>query len=192
MAKLGVKCPGSEWDGRDLPLNPGSELRIGRIAGNDLVLPDKMVSRTHAVIAGGVQGYILTDLGSSVGTFVNGTKVSLPMVLAEGDLIKIGEAVLCVRMEGSAPTPPKPVEVVPVADFAVPEVMYSDEVMLLKRRIHEQVLTKLNLRDIASKQLEDQDLLAKLERALDVVLKDVRHEIPAGVGPDQLRSDLLD
>lgn len=192
MAKLGIKFPGSELDGREIPLNPGGELRIGRIAGNDLVLLDKMVSRTHAVIAGGPQGYVLTDLGSSVGTFINGTKVSLPVVLAEGDEIKIGEAVLCVRLEVSVPIPPKAVEVVAVADFAVPEVMYSDEIMLLKRRIHEQVLTKLNLRDIASKQLEDHDLLAKLELALDGVLKDVRHEIPVGVAPELLRSDLLD
>lgn len=48
---------------------------IGRIAGNDLVLPGKGVSKHHAVIEKHGPNYLLIDAGSSNGTFVGSNRV---------------------------------------------------------------------------------------------------------------------
>ena len=46
-------------------------IRIGRAAGNDLVLPDAHVSGEHARIVSSVDGFLLEDLGSTNGTWLN-------------------------------------------------------------------------------------------------------------------------
>jgi transcriptional regulator with PAS, ATPase and Fis domain len=75
----------------------GSELiigvltSIGRAAGSTLVLDDPHVSRHHAVIRVQEDGrYVLSDLGSSNGTFLNDRRVLLPERLAHHDVIRIG------------------------------------------------------------------------------------------------------
>ncbi len=72
------------------------KVTVGRQAGNDLVVPDEQVSRKHAEIEerGGVM--FVTDLGSSNGTFVNGTRISSPQTLRSGDTVQIGTTVLKV------------------------------------------------------------------------------------------------
>ena len=68
----------------------GTELTIGRVAGNDIVVDDLLASRRHASIrrlAGG--RFEVVDLGSTNGTFVNGRRVHTAQ-LQEGDLISVG------------------------------------------------------------------------------------------------------
>src|SRR4029077_1267172 len=59
---------------RDVPLN-ASPFRIGRQAGNELTLRDSRISRQQAQILSQNGGWILEDMGSRHGTFVNGEKV---------------------------------------------------------------------------------------------------------------------
>ncbi|GAA1776159.1 FHA domain-containing protein [Actinomadura chokoriensis] len=67
-------------------------LRIGRAAGNDVVVPDLAVSRHHAELRPLVPGrYQIVDLGSHNGTYVNGDRVGAAEV-AENDLVGIGHA----------------------------------------------------------------------------------------------------
>ncbi|MCU1617292.1 MAG: transporter ATP-binding/permease protein [Frankiales bacterium] len=72
-------------------LTPG-DLRIGRADDNDLVLADVQVSRHHAQLrrlADG--GYTIVDLGSSNGTYVNGSRIqSHP--LGDSDIVGIGRS----------------------------------------------------------------------------------------------------
>lgn len=65
---------------------------IGRLPENDLVLPHREVSRRHADLRVGAAGVILTDLGSSNGTFVGGRRLPpyQPRPLAEGETVRIG------------------------------------------------------------------------------------------------------
>ncbi|HEY6552899.1 MAG TPA: FHA domain-containing protein, partial [Vicinamibacteria bacterium] len=75
-----------------------SLLSIGRDPSNDLVLPDAMVSRRHAVIECRGNQYYLRDCNSSNGSVVNGDKIS-ERSLRDGDLVAIGTARLLYREE---------------------------------------------------------------------------------------------
>ncbi|MBI2339478.1 MAG: FHA domain-containing protein [Deltaproteobacteria bacterium] len=62
---------------------------IGRSPSNDLVLTAPKVSRQHAAINKYKDQYIIIDLKSSNGVYVNGRKVD-EHVLMEGDQISVG------------------------------------------------------------------------------------------------------
>jgi hypothetical protein len=64
-------------------------LTIGRDPRSELVLADDQVSRQHAQIRKEGPGYVLTDLGSKNGTFVNGQRISRCQ-LRTGDQIRVG------------------------------------------------------------------------------------------------------
>jgi len=79
---------------------------IGREIGMcDLVLPERQVSRRHAKIERTSGGFVLTDLNSKNGTFLNGKPVKRPELLQDGDEIEIA---LCVKIAfvGSDATAP--------------------------------------------------------------------------------------
>ncbi|NIO00422.1 MAG: FHA domain-containing protein, partial [Anaerolineae bacterium] len=66
---------------------------IGRDVANDIVLNDAEVSRQHARLTQTPGGYVLEDLGSTNGTFVNGERLVAPRVLSAGDLVGLSEKV---------------------------------------------------------------------------------------------------
>jgi hypothetical protein len=74
---------------------PGAALRqrrltVGRAEDNDLVLPDAEVSRHHARLERGGAGWLLIDLESTNGTWVNGERI-LRAEIAEGDELAFGQ-----------------------------------------------------------------------------------------------------
>jgi hypothetical protein len=73
----------------------GASLVIGRSAACDLVLADARASRRHARLAVRDGHLVLTDLGSTNGTRVNGRSVQ-ELAVGEGDEIRIGDSVLMV------------------------------------------------------------------------------------------------
>ncbi|MBI5771000.1 MAG: FHA domain-containing protein [Verrucomicrobia bacterium] len=70
---------------------------IGRQPGNDVVLAGDTLSRQHAVITLGADGYTLTDLRSRNGTALAGSLVTRPTLLRDGDEIRLGEIVVRFR-----------------------------------------------------------------------------------------------
>lgn len=69
---------------------------IGRAVENQIRLVADGVSRRHALVAAEKTGFLIRDLKSQNGVFVNGKQVDECM-LAEGDTIKLGEAELVFR-----------------------------------------------------------------------------------------------
>ena len=79
---------------------------IGREADTaHLMLPERQVSRRHAKIERTPNGFVLTDLESKNGTYLNGKEVREPQLLQDGDEIQIA---LCVKIAfvGSDATAP--------------------------------------------------------------------------------------
>lgn len=91
-------------DGHVYPLNQSVNF-IGRDQATcQIVFSGNDVSRQHAQIQQQRVGYILTDLGSRNGTFVNNRKLAGPYTLQPGDRISFG-GVLCTFQIGVIPTP---------------------------------------------------------------------------------------
>lgn len=95
--------PAESWleipDGRLFWLN--RRCGIGRHPENELVLEAPTLSRHHALLLRNPGGYILTDLRSSNGTYLNGVPVARPVPLRDGDEIRLGDVVLrfrCIRL----------------------------------------------------------------------------------------------
>jgi hypothetical protein len=69
-------------------------MTIGRDVSNDIVINDAEVSRHHSRLTRQVGGYMLEDLSSTNGTFVNGQRLIGPRPLSRGDNVGLGETVV--------------------------------------------------------------------------------------------------
>lgn len=68
---------------------------IGRSEDNNFVLPDRWISRNHAMLQFMENGeFYMIDLGSRNGSFVNGRRVSIPVILNNGDRLTFGQTEL--------------------------------------------------------------------------------------------------
>ena len=83
-----------------------NEVNFGRLQGNDLMLPKGNVSKHHARLLYRDGRFIVTDLRSTNGTYVNGRKISQATIVREGDKIYVGDFVL--RLETGQRTPRTP------------------------------------------------------------------------------------
>ena len=84
--------------GKQYHLGPERKL-IGRLGQSDILVDDSSVSREHAMIERRDGRFVLEDLKSTNGTFVNGEFVDV-CVLNHGDKIRIGNTVLQLIVEG--------------------------------------------------------------------------------------------
>ncbi len=66
------------------------DCRIGRIKGNEIVNPDTRVSRHNSVVQRQGNHFVLVDLGSTNGTFLNDNRIFKPTRLKHGDVILVG------------------------------------------------------------------------------------------------------
>ena len=84
-----VRILGGGEPGRQLEI--GNELSIGRDPRNDLSIADPWLSRFHARLVRRRGSYVLEDLGSRNGTYLNGGRVAEGITLADGDRIELGD-----------------------------------------------------------------------------------------------------
>jgi len=86
---------------------------IGRAADCDLVVAERQISRYHARLEQDDVGYLLRDLGSKNGTFVNGERVrGQPYRLRDGDEITLATAIQLGFVAGDATLPLDGVEMI--------------------------------------------------------------------------------
>ena len=71
---------------------------IGRTAPCDIAIPDSSVSSKHARILSTAEGFVIEDLGSRNGTFVNSEKVTGKRLLADGDTVRLGKVILMFNL----------------------------------------------------------------------------------------------
>jgi hypothetical protein len=78
---------------------------IGRGPDNQVVLPDREVSRHHAQIRHEGGRYVLVDLGSKNGTLVNGSRIERATPLADGDEIRLAPRYCLLFVDSDATVP---------------------------------------------------------------------------------------
>lgn len=78
---------------------------VGRVQGNDLMLPKGNVSKRHARLIFRDSRFIVTDLNSTNGTYVNRRRIPQATIVREGDRIYIGDFVLRIEMPDGASEP---------------------------------------------------------------------------------------
>ena len=69
-------------------------ITIGRSARNDLCVEDPFASRLHAEVRSRGDSFWLSDLGSANGTLLNDVRMTVPVMLRDGDIIRIGETAI--------------------------------------------------------------------------------------------------
>ncbi len=79
--------------GKNYPLE-APEITIGRESSNTITINDVEVSRRHARMELRGNAYVLQDIGSTNGTFVNGQRVLGMQVLNPGDSVALGEGIV--------------------------------------------------------------------------------------------------
>lgn len=111
-----------------------AEVTIGRIEGNDLVLPKSNISKRHARIIAKNDSYVVVDSKSTNGTYINGKRIDAPYDLQTGDKIFVGDFTLEIesarnkrgKKRPSVPPPPPPQEDELVASSEVSDADYLE------------------------------------------------------------------
>jgi pSer/pThr/pTyr-binding forkhead associated (FHA) protein len=93
MAQFQFVMRSGPTPGVTFPLE-GDQLTIGRDSSNGVAVNDPEVSRKHARLSFQGGKYVIDDLGSTNGTFVNGQRIAGPVVLKPGDVVSLGEQIV--------------------------------------------------------------------------------------------------
>lgn len=86
------------YNGRRLMVPPRGAT-LGRSRDCDIVIEDQNVSRRHAELSPGADGWVISDLGSTNGTRLNGRTVHGAQPLEPGDEIELGSAFVTFELE---------------------------------------------------------------------------------------------
>ena len=72
----------------------GRHVVLGREETNDIVIQDAEVSRRHCQINRDGDEFTIQDLNSTNGTFINGSQITTPHILSNGDKVGLGQTTL--------------------------------------------------------------------------------------------------
>lgn len=78
------------------------EISIGRVSGNDIVLPKGNVSKRHSKLVTREGALEVVDLKSTNGTYVNGRKIAEATAVSAADKIYVGDFLIILDGEGAA------------------------------------------------------------------------------------------
>jgi pSer/pThr/pTyr-binding forkhead associated (FHA) protein len=96
---LSPHVQGRAWEG-------DHHLRIGRMTAFEVSIDDSSVSRQHAEVVLGQEGWEVRDLGSTNGTFLNGARLSRSgSALRDGDILQCGSLLFAVTLAADAGRP---------------------------------------------------------------------------------------
>ncbi len=81
-------------EARGLTYQLADEVSVGRAAGCQVMVEDTFVSQVHARVFRRERNYLVEDLGSTNGTYLNQKKVAGAMIMQRGDRLRVGNTVL--------------------------------------------------------------------------------------------------
>jgi len=181
---------------------------IGRAQENDLILPVPSVSKRHARLLIKDGRYVLMDLGSTNGTFVNGRQINGPVVVKPGDRISIGEFELSLILpqqkpatQESKPKSPSPVireqPVRPQRQSPPPirQGMEEEEVVSeFKREVHKRLIEAMDLKRLDINKLGEAELYERTREKIREIVETLQAEgrFPSGASKEQVISEIVD
>jgi pilus assembly protein CpaF len=86
-----------------------NEVTVGRVQGNDLMLPKGNVSKRHCRLEQQNGRFVVSDQESTNGTYVNRRRITQSTVVREGDRIYVGDFILRIEQAGVEPALEVPV-----------------------------------------------------------------------------------
>ncbi|HEY0512634.1 MAG TPA: sigma 54-interacting transcriptional regulator [Thermoanaerobaculia bacterium] len=150
----------------------GDEVTLGRHPSNGLRLPDPSVSRHHCALRRSGDGWLVGDLESRRGTFVNGLPVR-ERSLAHGDFLVVGESTFLVSLQAARRIEPdvEPVESSGLAGETEIRLAITDSIYLRPDRQPAALAALLEIAAAPSKDAGDSASLGArlLERVLAAV-----------------------
>ena len=182
---------------------------IGRESSCDIVLASSQISRRHAKLTCEGAQFCIEDCGSAMGTFIGNVKINDREKISIGHQIRIGTYELFLsdhevtEEEESSHTSYTQVDAVLrnnmmqgklLHEYKNANLLYTDEMMALKRRIHERVLTEMHLVDmkINVNEMQKAESRKNLDRALNKVLRELWHELPRTIPAEVFKEALVD
>ena len=81
-------------ESRGIAYSLADEISVGRAPGCQVTVDDTFVSQVHARVFSREGNYLVEDLGSTNGTYLNSKKVSGAMIMQRGDRLQVGNTVL--------------------------------------------------------------------------------------------------
>lgn len=113
----------------------GDQLTIGRDSSSGVAINDAEISRKHARLTFQGGKYVIEDLGSTNGTFVNGQRLVSAVVLKSGDVVSFGEQIVLMyealssdpgeTMISARKGPPRPATASAPAPAPAPQQYYT-------------------------------------------------------------------
>lgn len=159
------------------------EFVIGKGDQCDVIISDNHVSRVHAQLTVNSEKVILSDIGSTNGTWFQGHRLSEPLTLSVGDKIQFGEVQLLVNKIPF--TPKKPAQVQQV-------YIESEELVELKRHIHALILDYLDLRKRSNLQgMSADELRLEAEKATREIVNERIENIPKEITKEKLIQEVV-
>ena len=183
---------------------------IGRESSCDIVLNSSQISRRHAKIICENNQFYIEDCGSALGTFIGNVKISTRENLSGGEIVRIGAYNLILSSEEMTGDSAENIQTsytqVDAAlrgnmvqgkllhEYKNANLLYTDEMMALKRRIHERVLAEMHLVDmkINVNEMQKAETRKSLDRALNKVLRELWHELPRNIPAEIFKEALVD
>ena len=186
----------------------GPMFTIGKRPDCDLVLDRFNVSRNHCRIISANGGYVLQDCGSTNGTFTGAGRVAGDVALSEGAEILIGDFVLVFDGGSNGEPAAKAEDGKPAAEPAAhpntarantppslqpkPGVENHVTPVELKRRIHENLLTDLDLRHVDISDQSHEDLRKRAQEVVAKIVERLSPELPQWLRPEHLVREVVD
>ena len=204
MPCLSLKKPNGEERTAEVD---SDQFVIGKRPSNDLVLQDALVSRRHCAVIRDNQGkYFLRDLDSRNGTFVNGHRVEADVMLRDGMEIRVGQVSMTFHENGrKAGTEKAETEQSPQAaevESQTPHPARTGEEsereaeeplpVELKKRVHELLLDRLDLKYEDFGQQTDEEIREKAERTIRQIADELSDELPPGASKEKLIKEVAD
>jgi len=155
---------------QSIDLKPGAQLVVGRAVNSDVPIYDPTISRQHAQVSARDGGVLIKDLGSSNGTFLNGSRIT-EAVAAPNDVVMFGKVAFYVREVTKGGEKPKVASdsfpaPKPAGATIVRQLPVSPEGGIMSGRVK-----RVSLAVPAPTEPKERDEAAKKAKALEVLLE---------------------